>query len=99
MSQKTIWKYPVPIADNFILEMPRSADILCVQMHRGRPRLWALVDPSAPTEERTFSVVGTGNPADHVRHEPEFYIGTFQVEVLVWHLFELPVIELSEIEK
>jgi hypothetical protein len=79
------------------VEMPRNADILCVQMQDGRakgsvykvnaPRIWAIVDDSQPKELRRIVVVGTGwdLPADIGRGE---YIGTYQTDGgFVWHVF------------
>lgn len=34
-----------------ILDLPEGAEILDVQMQHGQARLWALVDPTVPTEE------------------------------------------------
>jgi hypothetical protein len=80
----TIWKYPVPLADSFVLNMPKDATPLHVDVQRGAPCLWALVDTSAPNEERTFRLVGTGGdvPRDTC------YVGTFQQGPFVWHVFE-----------
>jgi hypothetical protein len=49
--------------------------------------LWAVVDQNAPTEDRTFIVVGTG----HSWSEPWQYVGTAIAAegALVWHLLEL----------
>lgn len=96
MSQRTIWKYDIPIANSFPLEMPRSADILSIKTQHGKPQLWALVDPNPmtnPYELRHFAVVGTGEDAEHVR--PEFYLGTFLLpgDSEVYHLFELPYLK------
>ena len=90
MSQKIIFKYDIPIDNRFELKIPINSHILCVQIQDGKPRLWVLVKPEGyPTEKRTFSVVGTGESADHVK--PEKYIGTFQIENRgeIWHLFEI----------
>jgi hypothetical protein len=80
----TIWKYPIPLADTFPLNMPRGATPLCVDVQRGEPCLWALVDTTAPNAERTFHIVGTGQevPRDTC------YVGTFQQGPFVWHVWE-----------
>ena len=46
----TIFKYPVPIEDHFILELPKNAKILAVQIQRGAPQLWAMVDSETEKE-------------------------------------------------
>jgi hypothetical protein len=84
---KTIYKYPVKITGEFDIGMPKDSKILYVAMQNGSPYMWVLVDPDATHETRTFSIVGTGNPAAHV--EVENYIGTFQQYQFVWHLFEI----------
>ena len=50
----TIFKYPIPIKDHSILELPKDARILTVQIQRGMPQLWALVDSETEKETRYF---------------------------------------------
>ncbi|MBA7614272.1 hypothetical protein ES703_21535 [subsurface metagenome] len=88
----TIYKYPIPIEDHFTLELPKDARILTVQIQRGTPQLWAVVDPEAEKEIRHFRLSGTGHPlggSDFLKMSN--YIGTFQIEngALVFHLFEI----------
>ena len=85
---KTVYKYPVPVADAVRLNMPVGAKILTVQSQNDTPTLWALVDPDAPLESRVFRVIGTGHP---VEDGDLTYIGTAQQfgGSLVWHIFEL----------
>lgn len=85
----TIHKYELEPGANVVL-MPRDAQVLTVQVQRRVPCMWAKVDPTQPTEPRTFAIYGTGHdvPAD-----PRLrYVGTFQQAegALVWHVFELP---------
>jgi hypothetical protein len=86
---KTIYKYPVPIDDDFELDLPVGARLLCVDTQRGVPNLWALVDmdPGLGSETRRFRLAGTGHPLDD---RPLDYVGTFQLHrgSLVFHLFE-----------
>jgi hypothetical protein len=73
------------------LQLPAGAEVLSV----GPPRdgedkpldLWALVDPEAPLEARTFRIYGTGHDV------PDFYglfVGTVQLYggSLIFHVFE-----------
>jgi hypothetical protein len=85
---RTIWKYEIPVADEFGVAMQQDAQILCVQVQHGHPCIWAIVDPEAPRVERRLAVRGTGHPLGDVG----LYIGTFQVHSgsLVFHLFEAP---------
>ncbi len=58
-----VFKYPLTDASTQVLQLPIGADILDVQEQQAQLVLWALVDPTAPTEERIIQIVGTGNPA------------------------------------
>jgi hypothetical protein len=73
-------------AGEFLVEMPRNADILCVKVQDGTARVWAIVEDDAKAEMRRVVVVGTGwpLPADMGRGE---YIGTYQTDGFVWHVF------------
>ena len=86
---KRVYKYPCPMEDRFTLTLPEYAEILCVQVQRGVPTLWALVDPGHLHVDRYFRLSGTGHPI-----EPSLYlryIDTFQLQgcALVFHLFEI----------
>lgn len=87
----TIWKFPVPIEDDFTIEMPRSARVLSVQIQHGVPVLWALVQPDDVKVERRFRVAGTGHPLP-AESLGWAFIGTFQIHggALVFHLFGCP---------
>lgn len=82
-----ILKYPIIPTDLFEIEMPEYARILCVQVQKTRPMIWALVDESRPMELRRFYLRGTGHPFPEADHAE--YVGTFQMieEGLVFHLF------------
>lgn len=86
-----VWNYPVPVEDSFSLLMPLGARPLTVQLQRGRPCLWALVNPDEPKVAHHFVLCGTGRerdiPAGSMRH-----VGTFQLSEgdLVFHLFSVP---------
>jgi hypothetical protein len=87
---KTIWKFEIPIADEFAIEMPAGTELLSVQAQGGTdPVLWALVDDKAPMARRGFALRGTGHEADGLTKGD--YVGTFQVHGgrLVFHLFAI----------
>ena len=83
---KQIWKYQCR-PNLFTRELPKGAEILSFQIQGSEPMFWALVDPEAEREERTFIFTGTGVPI------PEFegmrFIDTLQSEGYVFHLFEV----------
>lgn len=87
--RKSIWKFEVPVADAFTIDMPIGARLLAVQVQHDRPQLWAIVDPLAPTAPRAFAMRGTGHDASAVADCK--HVGTFQLRggALVFHLFDL----------
>lgn len=89
---RRIYKYPVSVTDDFMLDMPAGAKVLSVQVQNGEPHLWALVETDGVMHERrTFHLYGTGNPLP--RDVGSFvFVGTFQLRggALVFHLFEEP---------
>ena len=85
-ARRVIYKYEVQVEDRFSLRMDANAKILALQLQRGVPQVWVLVDPEGPVQERTFRVIGTGQPFDVAGLE---YVATFQPNsLLVFHLFE-----------
>jgi hypothetical protein len=86
---RQVWKFEVQ-PEGFIVSMPPNAEVLCVQMQRDLPYLWALADfDTDEVEDREFVCVGTGHPF----YGEGRYIGTFQMDdkifgILVWHVFE-----------
>jgi hypothetical protein len=81
---KTIYKYPIEITDEQVVEMPVYARILGVQMQGDNVNIWALVDTELPTLSVKIRVLGTGNPiAAGLQLR---YIGTV-CGVFVWHVF------------
>lgn len=87
---KTIYKYPLEIKDEQIIDLPPNHTILSVQMQNDVLCLWALVEPSNyMTTEVKIRIYGTGHPVDE---EGEF-LGTFQDERMngyfVGHVFKV----------
>ena len=83
----TTWKYQLEHVTN-TFSMPSGAQVLTVQIQRGEPCLWALVNPAQPYEERTFRIYGAGH---EIEEQWIGYIGTVQMlgGSLVWHVFEV----------
>lgn len=84
-----VFKYPIPINDDFEMKLPRGAQILHIDSQQGQPMLWALVDPGALKETRRFRFAGTGH---EIIENPENLIhrGTFKLhgDALIFHIFE-----------
>lgn len=92
--QKIIWKYELETTDIQKLELPKGAEILTVQVQKGIPCLWALVDPSIeiPKERRVIAIFGTGNFINSIAHFSGMkYIATYQLLAgnFIGHVFEL----------
>lgn len=89
--KKVIWKYPIPRALEFTLNMPEGRfEFLSIQMQNDEPCMWVLVDPGQRKVSHTFRILPTG--LEFHRDDPTRmpYIGTFQpVNGLVFHLFEI----------
>lgn len=84
---KQIWKYIIGPGKDPIL-MPEGAEILTVQTQNENACIWALVDPGAPKTERYFDTYSTGYEIPCDMGIDRKYIGTFQMESLVFHVFE-----------
>lgn len=92
----TIWKFPVEIADRFVVEMPRGAKVLSVAVQGGAPFMWAFVDPALPRERRLFKCAGTGHSVSGTAGSA--FVGTFLLESLglVFHLFDLGYVDRGD---
>lgn len=86
---RTIYKYEIPVADDFTLHLPARAKVLTVDNQFGEPHIWCEVETLAGTEPRLFSIIGTGHEIPS--GEGFQYVGTFQQAggKLVWHLYEV----------
>ncbi len=84
---KTIHKYSLKPSIVNTITMPKGAEILTVQVQRGGPQLWALVDPHAELEVKSISVWLTG---DDIPNDVGEYVATFQLADgdYVLHVFQ-----------
>jgi len=85
---KTIWKFPLQVADEQIVQMPKNAEILTIQAQKGDAYLWAIVNPDNALEDRIILCRGTGHEI-----QSEFnikYISTCQFYEgdIIFHYFE-----------
>lgn len=84
-----IWKWELEITDEQVIKVPEGIDILCVQLQKGKPCLWFIVDTEITTYENiTIRTIGT----DHEFNDGAslLYIGTYQQLEgnLVFHVFQ-----------
>lgn len=84
MSPRVVYKYAVPIKDEFELGLPASAVVVRFASQNGDLFMWAIVDTYEVDEPWTFYLRGTGHelPGDST------YVASCQHGVFVWHLFE-----------
>lgn len=81
---RTIWKFELP--NGFAITMPYGAEVIRVARQGAVPCLWAIVESDNAPAMRRFMVIGTGRP---IPPAARFYIGTWDDDPFVWHLFEL----------
>ena len=79
-----IFKYPIAVADEQVIEMPFGAEIISVANQNDVICLWAIVDPnSTDKKDVTVQVIGTGKPMPPVSR----FVGTVLKGPFVWHVF------------
>ena len=83
----TVYKYQLKDNSETQLELPTGAEILKVDIQDNAFCLWAMVDPKAKKETRTFEIFGTGH---HMPDLSRRFINTFfaQGGAYVFHAFE-----------
>lgn len=88
---KSVWKVPLKIEDCQEFTAPIGCKPLTVQVQKGTPCMWILVDTEARAVKHTVWVHGTGHPVSDLM--AEHYVGTVQVLMgdLVFHVFCKPV--------
>jgi hypothetical protein len=83
----TIWKYPLTLMENQVVQVPRYGRPIHVHEQGGEVCAWVLVDDSNPKVDYVFSVYGTGHP---IPDSPatSVYVGSAHVGPFVWHVFD-----------
>lgn len=84
---KTIWKFPLEVVDEQLVDMPEGSEILAVQVQLGVPCLWAAVTPDAAKVKRCIATYGTGHPMKS--RAADQYVGSYQLQggALVFHVY------------
>lgn len=59
-SGKIIFKYQMPVLEDFKMTLPTGAEIIRMESQGGMFWLWAVVDTDLPTENRKFKAFKTG---------------------------------------
>jgi len=88
-----VYKYDIPVADEFSLTIKRGAMLLTFAWQASEFgegfKLWALVEPDEMEATRRFRMSGTGHDIQQAASELG-YIGTaFHPTGVVTHLFEI----------
>ena len=83
-----IYKYPLQMRDEQVIEIPSGAKILCVQVQHGTPCIWALVNKDEILSRVKVWVIGTGHDFPDECFDAH-YLGTVQWEggSLVFHVW------------
>lgn len=88
---RSVFKYPLGVADEQFVSMPDGAQILHFAEQHGTFCLWALLDPDAPTTGlRRVRIAGTGH---EIKTDPDKlrFIGSTLMHDgnFVFHAFEV----------
>jgi len=84
----TIWKYPIPIVDSFIIDIPKSSIVRLVECQGLKnPFMWIELNTEEEKVTREFRIFGTGYN-QHVDEGRLYWVGSFQTPPFVWHLYE-----------
>ncbi len=59
-SGRIIFKYQMPVLENFEMDLPEGAEIIRMDDQGGMFWLWAVVNTDAPNEKRKFMAFKTG---------------------------------------
>lgn len=89
--EQRIWKYELTPGKHTTLAMPRFATVLSAGTQGESLVIWAMVDPQASVEQRSFRVFPTGSSIteDDWGHGTSRFVATAQMGPLVWHVFEV----------
>jgi hypothetical protein len=89
-NKREVWKFSAPAPGARIdVQMPRGARVSHFALQGDAGKFWAVVDPEASAESRTFVTVGTGFATTLEEGREAFHRGTVHVGPFVWHLLEL----------
>jgi len=81
----TIYKYPIRIEDEQMIEMPFGAKCIHVGLDPDEtPCIWAKVESTNTPEPVRVFIAGTGHP---LPDEPAEHVGSFKQAGFMWHVF------------
>ena len=86
-----IYKYPLQITDEQVINIPNIAHPLSVQVQEsegGMPVLWVMTDDANPFKGINIYIIGTGQEFSQVTGGThKTYLSTFQQGSFVGHVF------------
>jgi hypothetical protein len=87
---RTIFKYQMPVLEDFTMSLPAGAEILRVEDQGGMFWMWAMVNTNATPQTRTFKAFKTGAPIpDGVRLKYVGFCAIFVQMELGLYIFEV----------
>jgi hypothetical protein len=86
-----IWKYQMPVAEKFTLNLPKDAQIIRMTGEGGLLWLWAVVNTDAPLQERHFEAFKAGGtmPDDLTHHVFRGMASIYIQAELMLYIFEV----------
>ena len=86
---RTIWKFPLKVTSEQIIEAPPPFNVLSVAEQGGILCLWAMVDPQGMKQQWRIIIKGTGHTFPTGEVTTEIFVGTVLTSgmELVWHVF------------
>ncbi len=82
----TIWKYQIPVLEDFTIDLPEGAQIIRFDNEVGKLWLWAIVRPDAPIVPRRLLAFKTGAEMPDI---PMSYLGCaaiyIQAELMLYY--------------
>jgi len=87
---KKIFKYRLPFMEVATVDMPKDASIIRIDGTDGALWMWAIVDPEAPVETRTFRLFKTGAEIPDDIHTYQYFgCGAIHIQQeLMLYVFE-----------
>ena len=83
---RTIWKYQIPVLEDFTIGLPEGAEIIRFANEGGKLWLWAIVQPDAPHVPRHLLAFKTGAEMPQI---PLRYLGCaaiyIQAELMLYY--------------
>ena len=90
MKTDVVWKYPLAVADEQNIVVPKGSNLLSLMEQNNVPTIYFLVNASAQVKETiAVSMRGTGHPVEREMSSASQYIGTVSTYSgqLIWHVW------------